>query len=555
MRPLTQSLLENAIRQHQAGRSADAERIYRQILALDARHADSLHLLGLIEYQRGAHAAALALIRQAIAIDKKQAAYHSNLGTVLQGQGQLDEAAASYRTALALKPDFADAHNHLGTALSSQGKLAEAILHYERALALNPNYADAHNNLGIALTDQGKTVDAMLHYGRALALNPNHADAFCNLGNAFLARDEYDEAVACFERALALKPNSAIAHNNLGNVLQSLNKLEAAIACYERALALQPDYADASYGRAMAKLLLLEGDFTPALHHYERRWQTGQRKPMRPYPHPLWNGEKLASGRLLLWGEQGVGDEIMFAGLIPDVLRLGNRCLLDCDPRLTNLLARSYPEIDVVSGLDPAQTAGLDIAAHLPTGSLPGLFRTSRDAFAATTSPYLAADPVQRQQFRVRYADGRRLIGLAWHTKNKDTGPKRSIDLPLLTPLFTRTDIAWVSLQYGDHDGLERQATAAQAPIVIDRTVDQFHDIDAFAAQIAALDLVITIDNSTAHLAGALGVPVWLLLPFAPDWRWFRARKDSLWYPSMRLFRQPKPGDWASVVRAVESAL
>jgi ADP-heptose:LPS heptosyltransferase len=167
----------------------------------------------------------------------------------------------------------------------------------------------------------------------------------------------------------------------------------------------------------------------------------------------------------------------------------------------------------------------------------------------------MIADPAAREQFRARYADGRRLVGLAWYSRNQKTGHDRSIDLSALAPLFERTDIQWISLQYGDHDGLEKQATAANAPILIDRAVDQLADIDTFAAQIAALDLVITIDNSTAHLAGALGVPVWVLLPFARDWRWLRLREDSPWYPTMRLFRQPQRGDWHSVIQNVQSAL
>ena len=272
---------------------------------------------------------------------------------------------------------------------------------------------------------------------------------------------------------------------------------------------------------------------------------------MRTYPQPLWTGEKLASGRLLIWGEQGIGDEIMFAGLIPDAIRTGNHCRLDCDPRLQPLFARSFPNLDVVSGAIPKP----DIAAHLPSGSLPRLFRPTTAAFAATTSSYLTADPVARKRFRACYADGRRLLGLAWHTKNRKTGRDRSIDLSLFAPLFARPDIRWVSLQYGDHDVLGNQTAAAHAPLLIDRSVDQLANIDSFAAQIAAMDMVITIDNSTAHLAGALGVPAWVLLPFARDWRWLQAREDSLWYPTMRLFRQPKPGDWQSVLQRVQSAL
>jgi ADP-heptose:LPS heptosyltransferase len=186
---------------------------------------------------------------------------------------------------------------------------------------------------------------------------------------------------------------------------------------------------------------------------------------------------------------------------------------------------------------------------------LPGLFRTTEAAFAATKSPYLQADPEERERFRAHYGDGRRLIGLAWHTKNQKTGRKRSIGLKSFAPLFALAGIRWISLQYGDFDALEEQAAAAGAPLLIDRTVDQFAGMDRFAAQVAAMDQVITIDNSTAHLAGALGRPVWLLAPFAADWRWLEKRSDSPWYPTLRLFRQPRPGDWQSVLESVESAL
>jgi tetratricopeptide (TPR) repeat protein len=453
-----QEMLRNALRHHQGGRLTEAERIYQQILAIDANQADSLNLLGMVAYQAGRHEAAVELIRKAIAINNEGASYHSNLGTVLQAQGKLEEAATCYERALALKPDLAEVHTNLGNILQAQGKLDESVAYHERALTIKPELTEAHYNLGLAQ--------------------------------------------------------------------------------------------------------LLSGDFTSGWRNFEQRWKSKDYgTALRAYPQPLWNGEKLASGRLLIWGEQGVGDEIMFTGLIPDVTRTGTRCLLDCDARLQPLFARSFPGIDVisghVSGADLGNDLEVDIAAHLPSGSLPGLFRTSNAAFAVTTSPYLVADSVAQERFRAHYADanGRRLAGLAWHTNNRRSGRYRSIDLSLFAPLFARPDIRWVSLQYGDHDALESQAAAASSPILIDRSVDQLSNIDIFAAQIAAMDMVVTIDNSTAHLAGALGVPVWVLLPFAPDWRWLLAREDSPWYPTMRLFRQQKRGDWQSVVQSVQSAL
>ena len=613
-----QEMLKNALQHHQAGRLEEAEKIYQQILAVDAGNADSLHLLGMIAYALGRRETAVEMISKAISIGSNEAHYHSNLGTVLQAQGKLDEASACFQRALALNPDLAEVHNNFGNILQSQGKLDqaaasqeralalkptcaeayfnlgnirkaqgklgeaqdcyekalalksdlvevhtnlggvfytqgnldEAAASLERALALRPNHAEAHSNLGSVLQAHHKLDAAVACYERALALKPDRVEVLSNLGTALHAQDKLDHAVACFERALAIKPDFAEAHHNMGCVQYALGNVDEALARHRRALAIQPDYPQARFAESLAQLC--KGDFAAGWHNYESRWQTKDHDtPMRDYSEPLWAGEKLASGHLLLWGEQGIGDEIMFAGLLPDVNRTGNRSVLDSSARLQSLFARSFPGIEVISGRAPE----LDIAAHLPSGSLPRLFRTTPAAFEATTSPYLIADPAEQERFRTRYGDGRKLVGLAWHTTNRKTGPSRSMDLSLFAPLFARSDIRWISLQYGEHTTLETQAAAAGAPILVDRTVDQLSDIDVFAAQIAALDLVVTIDNSTAHLAGALGVPVWVLLPFAPDWRWLQECEESAWYPTMRLFRQPKRGDWQSVVEKVRHAL
>jgi tetratricopeptide (TPR) repeat protein len=645
-------LCGKALEHHQRGELAEAERIYRQVLDLDPRHADSLHLLGVLAHQVGRNDLAVELIRKAIARDKKPAAFHTNLGTALQTLGRLEEAAASYERALVLKPDMAEAvmnlgsvmqalgkpeeaearfrqalriqpnlaeaHVNLGNILQAQGKLEEAVARQERAVALRPEFAEAHfnhanalqalgrldeavtsyrqtvalkpgvaefhGNMGNALLALGRLEEAEACYRQALALQPDYSEAFYNLGNLRQAQEKLEEAANCYRRAIELKPQLAEAHYNLGNTLHSLERLEEAAASFERALALRPDYAGAHYNRgcvledlgrlqealaAMEQALAIKpeypqarfghalavlrgGDFARGWECYESRWQSPDHDtPRRAYPQPAWRGERLEAGRLLLWGEQGIGDEIQFAGLIPDAVRTGNRIVLDCEPRLKPLFARSFPEVEVVTGCAQEQAQPAEIAAQLPTGSLPVIFRTTEAAFAATASPYLKADAETRAGFRSSYSDGRRLVGLAWHTMNKKTGHKRSIALDALGPLFALDGNRWISLQYGGFDALQAEAEAAHAPLLIDRTVDQFVDLDRFAAQIAALDLVITIDNSTAHLGAALGVPVWLLIPFAADWRWMERRGESPWYPTMRLYRQPKRGDWRSVLEAV----
>ena len=552
--PSIKEMLGEALGHHQAGRLEEAEQLYRQILAIDPRHADALHLLGMIEFQVGRLEAAADLIRRAIAIHGKGASYYANLGTVLQAQGKLDEAEAMYRQSLALKPQLAEVHMNLANVLQAQGKLDESIVCYERALTLKPDSAETLNNLGNARQEQGQLDAAIACYERALEIKPDYAEVYYNLGNAHRFLSKLDEAVAYYRRALDIKPEYPEAYYNLGNVLREQGKVNEALAQFGRALELRPEYAQASFGEALAQLV--NGEFAAGWVNFEKRWLTADHDtPRRDYAQPLWTGQKLSSGSLLIWGEQGIGDEIMFAGLIPDVIRTGNRCVLDCQERLKPLFARSFPGIEVVSGCGPGLHPELEIVAQMPCASLPGVFRNTSASFAATTSPYLFADSTERDRLRASYADGRRLVGLAWQTNNRKTGRERSIYLSLLASLFRQSNIRWISLQYGNHDGLESQAAEANAPITIGRTVDQLADIDLFAAQVAAMDLVITIDNSTAHLAGALGVPVWVLVPFAPDWRWLLDREDSPWYPTMRLFRQPKIGDWQSVGEKMQHVL
>ena len=576
------------------GRLDEAAACYERALAIHPELAEAQMNLGAVLEALGKRELAEARFRRALALCPDLAEAHVNLGNILQAQGKLAEAVASHQRALTLKPGLAEVHGNLGNALQAQGKLEEAAASYRRALELKPEMAEVLGNLGNTLLAQNKLGDAEACYARALELKPEYAEGWYNLGNLRQAqnppdkRDKLAEAVACYERAIQLKPQLAEAHYNLGNTLHTLERLEEAAASFERALALRPEYAEAHYNlgcvlenlgrleealRSMATALeiqpgypqarfgqalaqLRRGDYASGWRNYESRWQSPDHDtPWRAYPQPLWRGEKLASGRLLLWGEQGIGDETQFAGLIPEALRTGNSVVLDCDARLQPLFARSFPGVEVVSGYGAAEAQlrrdSRPTADGQPAGTVSeNGSRFCRHCLALSQGRSCGAGTLPRPLRRWAQADRASLADA-----ESKTSRRRSIALERLAPLFALSGIRWISLQYGTFNVLEEQAAAANAPLLIDRGVDQFANIDCFAAQVAAMDQVITIDNSTAHLAAALGRPVWLLLPFAADWRWLEARQESPWYPTLRLFRQSKPGDWEPVVEKLRASL
>ena len=402
-KPTPQRMLDDALHLHQNGRFSQAEQLYQQILTINPRHPDCLHLLGMIAYQEGCFETAADMIREAIAINSRGTSYYANLGTVLQAQGKLEEAEILYRQALTLKPDLAEVHLNLGNVLLARGELDGSVACYERALALKPTCAEAYNSLGNARQRQGQIDAAIACYERALEIKPYYAEVYYNLGSACRDQNKLDEAVTRYQEALTINPEYAEAYYNLGNVLREQCNLKDASAKYRSALMLRPHYEKAGFAEALVQLL--QGDFATGWHNFERRWQsTDHDTPRRIYQEPAWAGEKLSSGSLLIWGEQGIGDEIMFAGLIPDVIRTGNHCILDCDSRLKALFTRSFTGVNVYPGCSPGSHPELEIASQLPVGSLPGLFRTAISAFAATTSPYLTANPTASKRLRARYA-------------------------------------------------------------------------------------------------------------------------------------------------------
>lgn len=542
-------LLRTAIAHHQSGRLALAEALYGQVLGQSPDHDAALHGLGVLRLQGNRPDLAIDYFRRASLLQSTNATYHGNLGIALLTMGKADEAVNALRRCLELKPNFAEAHNTLGNALMAQGHIAEAIDCYERALALKPNYAEAHNNLGNARKDQGKLDDAVVCYCRALEQKPLYAEAYNNLGNARQSQGKIDDALSSYRRALELRPDYAETHNGMGQALMSLRLLEEAEAHFNEAIRLRPHYADAHFSRST--LWLLRGEFTRGWEEYEWRWEAQKRFFPRPtFAQPQWDGGTVQGRSILLYSEQGFGDTLQFIRYIPMVSQAGGDVVVGCQPELKRLLKSTFETIHVVDYTESLPP--FDV--QCPLLSLPRLCRTTLDNIPPQ-APKIAADRALIAHWRTKLAEeGNALkVGLAWAgSKGQANDHNRSLPLSMLKPLIDTPNVRYYSLQKAG-PGPQSIEPAEQLKL-IDKTAE-LTDFADTAALIANLDLVISVDTSVSHLAGAMDKPVWTLLSYAACWRYLLDREDSPWYPSMRLFRQPSLGDWTSVVKRAQASL
>jgi Flp pilus assembly protein TadD len=463
--------------------------------------------------------------------------------------GNLAAAIAAYRAILDRDPDIADAWHLLGVALHQTGKSTPARRMIETAIALNDGVADYHNNLGMILVALGERDAAEQTLRHAVRLQPAGGKALANLAGLLRARGALDEAFELSARAVALAPGDAEAHNNLGNVLKDVMRIEEALDAYERAIALRGDFALAHWNRALALLSL--GRYPEGFAELAWRWRwSGFPSKPRTYPAPLWDGGDLAGKTLFLYPEQGLGDVIQFVRYAALARAQGARVIVEAPADLVPLIARARI-VDVVTAT-AATAHGFDY--HAPLLDLPHHFATTLETVPAPRA-YLAADPARVETLRAgtRGSGGLR-VGLNWSgNPNSPVERFRAPPLDRLRPFADLDGVDWICLQRGPGgDLLPRPAGLA----VIETGEGSLDDT---AALIAGLDLVVSTDTAVAHLAGALGVPTFLLLHQAPDWRWLPGRPDdkdrSPWYPSMRLFRQEKPGDWGPVIGSVADAV
>jgi len=545
-----------------AGEHAVAERLLRKVLRREPRHPGALSWLGIALASSGRQAESLECFRRAVAVDPQAPGMHLNLGNALIKAGAVDQAVASFNQALALRPDYPEALNSLGQAHAQLGSRELAVEWLRRALALRPDYAEAHNNLGEVLLRLDRVEEAVASFRSAIALKPGDADFQCDLGIALSLQQRWEEAILQYQRALALDPAFADAHYNLGNAWLGQQRWAQAIAHYERALTLDPAFADAHYNLGLARLYRQE--FESGWRGYERRLECAESRgsarkdaaSVALYERlPRWLGPAdTATREVAIWAEQGIGDQLLFSTLLPELAGTGAPFVYEVDRRLLGAYERAFPAQRFVPQEEPPREVLQRASRVLLAGSLPRYFRTSVESFGRQPAKLLSALPGRTDYYRTQLAAlGPGLkVALSWRSSRKvRSAPDKSAPLEQLAPLLGLEGTRFVDVQYGDTAAERRLAEdASGARLLRFDDVDFYSDLDEMLAILEACDLVITTSNATAHFAGALGKRAWLLYlaDQAPFHYWAHGdRHRSLWYPSVEIVTAPHLADWRSL--------
>ena len=474
------------------------------------------------------------------------------LGVIFKKTGKITKSLAANHKALQINPNDPETFFNLANTFKDLNKAEEAIINYKKAINLKPDYLEACNNLGIILREQKKLKESEESYKKAIKLNPNFADAYNNLGYTLRELGRLDESESSYNKAIELNPNFAEAYNNLGFVLKELGRLDESESSYNIAINLKPDFADAYNNLSLT--LLSKGNFQDAFKLSEWRWKTELKIGEQFYSNkPYWDGENNCS--VFVWREQGIGDEIMYCSILPELIEKSKKVILNCDERLIPLFKRSLPDkVTFESKQNNINEDKYDF--HIPMGSLPLHFRKDLTSFNRSSNGYLKANKVKTIEFRKQLSDKKniKIIGLSWHTKSLiQMASFRNIPLKNLVYEINNSEIKFISLQYGDtSEEIQKVKKELGVDIIDLKEVDKRDDIDNLAALVSACDLVVSIDNFILHLAGSLGVKTKALLPFSSDSRWGHKNDKCHLYDSVYLYRQNSLGDWKKVLKQLK---
>lgn len=519
---------------------------YQKALSFKSDYAEAHAKLGFIFQRQGKMEAAIESYRNALVVNPDFAIVHNNLASALQTQDKLEEAIEHLQKAVTTNPSYAEAHSNLGVALKIQGKLETAVECCQKSLSIDPDFAEAHSNLADALQALGKLDAAIESYHRALSLKPDLEKTHCNLGNVYKTQGKFDAAVEQYQQAISLKPDYANAHLDLGLVFIEQSVQDRAIQCFKNAISINPNFVDAHLNLSLSQLLI--GNFEQGWAEFEWRWQNTQMQSVKyDYKQPLWLGKEPLSGKtILLHYEQGFGDTIQFCRYAKLVAAQGATVLLLVPAPLKLLLTGLEGVSQVLAEGEPPPT----FDHHCPLMSLP-LALSTRISTIAAEGAYLGSDPGHVSKWQSKLGNKTRpRIGFVWSgSQQHKNDHNRSIPL---------NDLLEIVSDQAQFVSLQKEIRPGDQPL-LNRHITHFgEDLENFmdtAGLIANMDLVISVDTAVAHLAGAMGKPVWVLLPFNPDWRWMLERSDCPWYPSAKLFRQARIGDWNSVLSLVAEEL
>ena len=551
-------LTKEGFRLQEAGDREEALRKYAQVLARDPHDADANYLAGVVHAQCERYDIAEEYLSKALALRPDFKDAYIDLGNVHRLKGNVISAEASYRKALTLDPDDVRAHFNLAKLLKELNRQREALDYLRQGHRLVPAERDILRALVTSLLESGQYEEAIVVAERAARELPDSYEAQLCLGLAYQKSHLAAEALASYEKALGLKTDDAELHNNRGISLQELGRVEEALASYDRALELRPDFHVARFHRALADLMT--GNYSRGWADYETRLLSVDR-PVRPLSFPRWDGTPLTDRTLLVYGDQGLGDEIMFASCLADVMRDAGHCIVECAPKLSKLFVRSFPEATVYEWAPGRPKANVDrlrdVALEVPSSSLPLYYRRAMSDFPDHKG-YLVADPRRVEYWRERMAElgpGMK-IGISWRGGTyKTRSPKRSIPLDHWLPILRTPGAQFVSLQYTGGADSDLRALRDQYGVEIVHWPEAIEDYDETAALVAGLDLTISVCTAVVHLGGALGRPVWVMAPYSPEWRYGLKGARMPWYPSVRIFRQPTVGEWGPVIASVKAFL
>jgi tetratricopeptide (TPR) repeat protein len=533
-------------------------RSLQEAIALEPDYVDAHHWLGILfARDPSGYPASVQHLERALALDPHIPDGWMDLGNVYYFQRDLVKAAASFRAALAVTPDSVPAHANLGLALKEAGRREEALVHLRRVYELTPDAAGALRNLVNTLVESDLCEEALVIARKAVERNPASYEAHVFLAFAYLKLYEPELSLASYEQALKFRTDDAELYYNRGIAFQDLGRLPEAFADYERAHALDPGLS--TFHRTLAYLLV--GDFKRGWQNYEERRLSPDSIARRSTDLPQWDGSPLDGRTILVYSEQGLGDEIMFASLAPQLLEAAGHCIYECDRRLLGIFRRSFPAATVYAATPdrsvPPEITKRKIDFEVAVGTLPRFFRASLAEFPRHAG-YLKADPQRVAAWRERLAQlGPGLkVGISWSGGVRRTRRAlRSIPLERLLPVLTTAGARFISLQYTAEAAAEIAQAQEKHAIRIEHWADAIEDYEETAALVVALDVVVSVCTAVVHLSGSLGQRAWVMAPYSPEWRYGFSGESMPWYPSVRMFRQPAFGEWDPVISAITAEL